>query len=476
MSDELSRAQSLAALGPEDLDTFISSLSPDELIRLEWNLRWSWDWRARPKQMTPHGLWEVWLILAGRGFGKTTTGVQWIRSKIADGHDHCNIIVPTFGDIDKVLLNSEGGVLKGIPPEERPIWKADKACFVWPKGQVSFVFSADSPERLRGPEHAFLWCDELAAWRYPEAWDQAQMGLRLGLHPQACVTTTPRPTDLVKSLARSTTTHVTRGTTFENRANLAPIFLRRVTKLYEGTRLGRQELHAEILDDNPGAMWKRAQIDRDRISPAAMPALSYIAVGVDPATTSNDDSDDTGIVVVGRDLRDPPHFYVIDDRTIQGSPDEWASQVVMAFDSNVANIVIGETNQGGEMVEMVIRTKCSTIPYRGVHASRGKAIRAEPVSALYEQGRVHHVGSFSKMEDEMCQWDPITSKRSPNRMDALVWAFYGIGVGSDSWLSYILSANPEKPEPTTFEELNDPANELDDDELIEDPADFSSRW
>lgn len=471
---EASLAQELATMPQAELEAYLASLDPQEMERLQWNLDWSWEWRARPKQRTPLGLWEVWLILAGRGFGKTTTGVQWIREKIAAGHDHCNIIVPTFGDIDKVLLNSEGGIIKGIPPEERPIWKGDKACFIWPKGQVSFVFSADSPERLRGPEHAFLWCDELAAWRYPEAWDQAQMGLRLGTHPQACVTTTPRPTELVKSLAKSATTHITRGTTFENKANLAPIFLRRVTELYEGTRLGRQELHAEILDDNPGAMWKRGQIDACRISPAKLPQLTYIAVGVDPATTSNEDSDDTGIVVVGRDTQDPPHFYVLDDRTIQGTPDEWAKCVVAAFEANAANIVIGETNQGGEMVEMVIRTQSAGIPYKGVHASRGKAIRAEPVSALYEQGRVHHVGSFAKLEDEMCQWDPLTSKRSPNRVDALVWAFYGIGVGSDSWLSYILSAEPDSP-PMTLEQANDPASQ-DDDDLTEDHYDFSDRW
>lgn len=421
-----SRAQILANLPDHQREAFLSGLSIAEKERLAWCLSWSWEWKSRPAQIAPPGPWVTWLILAGRGFGKTTSGVQWVREKIAACHDHVSIIVPTYGDISKVLVEGEAGFLKAIPKEERPTWNGGKSCFMWPKGQTSFVFSADAPDRLRGSEHSFLWCDELAAWRYADAWDQAMFGLRLGSHPQVCVTTTPRPTPLVKSIASSSTTHITRGSTYDNKANLAPTFLAKIVEKYEGTRLGRQELYAEILGDNPGALWKRDQIDATRISPARLPQLSQIVVAVDPAASNNPDSDETGIVIVGRDSQDPPHFYVIEDCSLQGSPDEWATAAVKAWERTEANCIVAEVNQGGDMVEAIIRTKGQGVPYQAVRASRGKATRAEPVAALYEQGRVHHVGSLPKLEDQMCEWDPTGGGDSPDRMDALVWGVTAI--------------------------------------------------
>ena len=412
-----------------DLRAYLASLTPAERAKLDWCLSWSWDWLGRPKQKLPSGDWITWLIMAGRGFGKTRTGAETVR-RWAKSCPYVNLIGATADDARDIMIEGESGILAICPKEERPTYIPSKRRLDWPNGSRSLIFTADEPERLRGKQHWKLWADELAAWRYPESWDQAAFGLRLGPSPQAVVTTTPRPTELVRVLVNSPTTHVTRGSTHENASNLAPSFLSKIVEKYEGTRLGRQELYAEILDDNPGALFKRAWIDAARISPAKLPQLSYIVVAVDPAATSGEESDETGIVVVGRDAASPTHYYVLEDVTLQGSPDEWGRAAVAAYNRNAANIIVAETNQGGEMVEAVIKAQ-SEVPFRGVHASRGKAIRAEPVSALYEQGRVHHVGSFPKLEDQSCQWDPLTSRKSPDRMDALVWGVTALTEADD---------------------------------------------
>lgn len=440
-----SRAQLLAELPPDRRAAFVASLSYDEICSLERALESDWRWIGRPSQQLPPGEWIVWLILAGRGFGKTRTGVETVREWVKE-EMFVNLIGATADDARDIMIEGESGILAKCPNDERPIYQASKRRLVWPNGAISLVFTADEPERLRGKQHAKLWCDELAAWRYDEAWDQAMFGLRLGKNPQAVVTTTPRPTPLVRSLSLSPTTVVTRGSTFDNSQNLAKTFLSKIVEKYEGTRLGRQELHAEILDDNPGALWKRSQIDATRISSVALPDLAYIVVGVDPSVTSAESSDETGIVVVGKDDQDPPHYYVLDDRSMQGSPQEWAKVVVAAYAANSANTIVGEVNQGGEMVELTIRTQGAFVPFKAVRATKGKAVRAEPVSALYEQGRVHHVGSFGKLEDQMCEWDPLASKKSPDRVDAMVWAFYGVGVSgnSDPWLAAVAPPSDEE--------------------------------
>lgn len=383
-------------------------------------LRFDWSFWRRPNQALPGGDWITWLILAGRGYGKTRTGAETVREWVRRGHQFVNLIGATADDARDIMIEGESGILAICPRGERPTYVPSKRRLEWPNGAVSLIFTADEPERLRGKQGEKLWCDELAAWRYPEAWDQASLGLRLGTAPQAVVTTTPRPTALVKALIAAPSTHVTRGSTYDNRANLAGAFLQQIVTRYEGTRLGRQELNAEILEDNPGALWNRAQIDATRLAHA--PDLYRIVVGVDPAVTSNEDSDLTGIVVAGRDRQTPPHFYVLEDLSLIASPDKWGQAAVNAYYKHAADRVVAETNQGGDMVESIIRHRDANVAYTGVRASKGKATRAEPIAALYEQSRVHHVGALPRLEDEMCDWDPATSAKSPDRMDALVWA------------------------------------------------------
>jgi phage terminase large subunit-like protein len=379
---------------------------------------WDWPFWARPNQLTPAGDWTYWLILAGRGFGKTRTGAEWVRQQVKTSQ-YVNMIGATADDARDIMVEGESGILAICPDGERPEYRPSQRKLIWPNGAVSLIFTADEPERLRGKQHSGLWGDELAAWRYPEALDQAKLGLRLGAHPQACFTTTPRPTRLVKSLAADPATVVTRGTTYDNQANLAPAFFSSIIRTYEGTRLGRQELQAEILDDNPNALWNRKQIDALRVKEA--PAMKRVVIGVDPSVTSNEDSDLAGIIAAGIGADD--HGYVLDDLSLIASPDGWARAAVKAYHDHNADRLVAEVNNGGDLVELVIRTVDRNVSYKKVHASRGKMIRAEPIAALYEQGRVHHVGGFPGLEDEMCDYDPITSSKSPDRMDALVWAF-----------------------------------------------------
>lgn len=379
-------------------------------------LLYNWAFWARPNQKTPPGNWQTWLILAGRGFGKTRTGAEWVRRQVRQ-FPLVNLIGATADDARDIMIEGESGILAICPNSERPQYLASKRQLAWPNGAKSLIFTADEPERLRGKQHMKLWCDEAASWRYPESWDQAMMGLRLGSNPQVVVTTTPKPVKLIRDLMAASTTHVTKGSTYENRANLAPSFFSKIISRYEGTRLGRQELNAEILDDTPGALWKReAMIEAHRV--AQMPDLKRVVVGVDPSATKG--GDECGIVVAG--LGTDGHGYVIDDRSRQGSPNEWAMAAVAAYNVHKANTLVAEVNQGGEMVETVLRTvdKDRLVSYKSVHASRGKYTRAEPIAALYEQGKVHHVGSFAYLEDQLCQWTP--GEDSPDRLDALVWA------------------------------------------------------
>lgn len=382
-------------------------------------LYYDWDSWARPDQRIPDGAWQVWLIMAGRGFGKTRTGAETVREWVRN-YRYVNLIGATADDARDIMVEGESGLLAICPPGERPAYRPSKRRLEWPNGAISLIFTADEPERLRGKQHEKLWCDEVAAWKYEESWDQAMFGLRLGNNPQAIATTTPKPTKLMRALVKDPTTHVTRGSTYDNQANLAPTFLSKIVAKYEGTRLGRQELNAELLEDNPGALWKRDSIDANRAS--KVPDLLRIVIGVDPAATSNEDSDETGIIAAGVDRQHPPHFYVLDDRSLVASPDGWAAKAVHCYHVQRADRIVGEVNNGGEMVEAVIRHKDPNVSFKAVHASRGKAIRAEPISALYEQNRVHHVGSFPQLEDQLCDWNPQTDTDSPDRLDALVWA------------------------------------------------------
>jgi len=332
------------------------------------------------------------------------------------------LVAPTAADARGVMVEGESGLLAICPAEERPDYEPSRHQLTWPNGAIATTYSADEPDRLRGPQHDLAWCDELAAWRYPQAWDMLLLGLRLGADPRAVVTTTPRPTKLIEALLADPKIVVTRGSTSENRDNLAPAFLDQIVRRYEGTRLGRQELDAEILEDVPGALWSHAVIDAARV--AAIPQLTRIVVAIDPAVSSDEHSDETGIVVAGKDANG--HGYVLADLSGRYTPTEWARAPITAYRAHDADRIVAEVNNGGDMVEATLRMVDPTVPFTAVHAARGKVARAEPVAALYEQGRVHHLGALPRLEDQMCgfvhDFDRAAAGYSPDRVDALVWA------------------------------------------------------
>lgn len=394
----------------------------------------TWKFWARPDQIYPEGDWTTWLILAGRGWGKTRTGAETIRDWVCGStplskgkYNRIALVAETAADGRAVMVEGESGLLAVHPKDFRPVYSPANRTLTWPNGAIAYTYNATQPDQLRGPQHDAAWCDELAKWQYmQEAWDQLQFGLRLGKHPRQIVTTTPRPLGLIKKLLVDPDTVVTRGRTYDNAANLASPFMRQIEDRYGGTRLGRQELEGEVLEDIPGALWQRTNLDRNRKMEA--PAdLQRIVVAVDPATSSEEGSDETGIVCVGiaRDEDGYNRGYVLADRSLRGSPDDWARAAVALYREFEADRIVAEKNQGGEMVEHTIRAVDRNVPVSLVHASRGKLIRAEPVSALYEQNRVHHVGRFDALEDQMCEfssdYDRNKNKSSPDRMDALVW-------------------------------------------------------
>jgi phage terminase large subunit-like protein len=379
-------------------------------------LLYDWPLWARDKQLPPDGDWAYWLILAGRGFGKTRTGAETVRAWVESGtYRRVHLIAPTAADARDVMVEGESGLLAIAPNWNRPDYEPSKRRVTWKNGATATVFSAEEPDRLRGPQCEAMWCDEPASWRYPETWDSAVMGMRLGSRPRAVVTGTPKPVKLIKDLMNNPQCAVTRGSTYENLNNLAPTFKAQILSRYEGTRVGRQELHAEILEDAEGALWRRDELEAHRVT--QHPALTRIVVAVDPAISSNSESNETGIIVAG--LGVDGQGYVLDDVTIKASPDGWARQAVSAYHRFSADRIIAESNQGGEMVEHTIRTVEPSVPVKLVHASRGKQTRAEPVAALYEQGKAHHVGMFAELEDQLCSWTP--GDTSPDRLDALVW-------------------------------------------------------
>jgi phage terminase large subunit-like protein len=412
----------MASLSVEERTTLLSSLDPS----VKAGLKYHWPFWARPNQLPPDGNWTTWLLLAGRGFGKSRCGAEWVR-KMAFEHPGCRIalVAETAADARRVMVEGESGILAISPPEFMPDYSPANRQITWPNGSMAFTYNATQPDQLRGPQHHFAWCDELAKWQYmQDSWDQLQFGLRLGKDPKQVVTTTPRPLPLIKKLINDPNTYVTRGRTYDNAPNLAGPFLRQIEDRYGGTRLGRQELEGELLEDIPGALWSRSNIDMNR-RPDAPAELQRIVVAVDPAISSEEGSDETGIVCVGvaRDADGYNRGYVLADRSLRGSPDEWARAAVALYREFDADRIVAEKNQGGEMVESVIRAVGREVPVTLVHATRGKLVRAEPVSALYEQNRVHHIGRFDELEDQMCMFsaDFDRANGSPDRMDALVW-------------------------------------------------------
>lgn len=396
------------------------------MIAAPFSLDW-YDGLARPEQIEPPGSWRTWLILAGRGWGKTRTGAEWVRWRIAHGAKRIALVAPTAADARDVMIEGESGLLAVCANDVvKPIYQPGLRRIIFPEGSalapsgaICTTYSAEEPDRLRGPQHDAAWCDELAAWRYPAAWDMLMFGLRLGTDPKCCVTTTPRPTKEIRELVEMATTVITKGSTFDNAQNLAPAFLERILQRYEGTRLGRQELYAEILDDVPGALWNRQMLEAAvNLWPSDDPPMDRVVVAVDPAITSGENSDETGIVVAGRDRQ---RGYVMADRTCRLSPDGWARRAIDAYHEFEADRIVAEANQGGDMVKLTLRTVDPSVPVKLVHASRGKRVRAEPIAALYEQNKIAHKEVFSEMEDQLVTWTP-DSPTSPDRLDALVWA------------------------------------------------------
>lgn len=413
-----SLAEKLASLPPDAREKAMSVLDDKEAAAILY------DWRgflARPEQLMPQGDWDIWCVLAGRGFGKTRTGAEAVREEVESGRsERIGLIAETAADARDVMVAE---LLRIFPPDKRPTYTKSNRCVTFHNGAVAFTYNAVEPDQLRGPQHDFLWHDELAKWRYArETWDQAQFGLRLGKHPRQVVTTTPRAIELVKNIVagKEGKVHITRGSTMDNRANLASGFMSRIQQRYAGTRLGRQELDAEILSDLPGALWAQADIDAYRVNTA--PELKRTVVAIDPAVTNTDDSDEHGIITAG--ISADQSGYVVDDASMSGSPIEWAKAALRKYHEHKADAIIAEVNNGGDMVAHTIRAIAPNTNIIEVRATRGKHVRAEPIAALYAQGRIRHVGHFPELENQMTQFtnEGYQGDASPDRADALVWA------------------------------------------------------
>ena len=399
-----------------------------------------YNWRlpthARPKQLPPEGNWTNWLILAGRGFGKTRTGAEWIRERVERGlAKRIAIVGKTPADVRDVMIEGESGIVTISPPWNKPDYQPSRRRIVWKNGATAHIFSSYEPDQLRGPQFDTAWCDELASWEYiSETWDNLMFGLRLGEMPQVCITTTPRPLDLLKNIRDLDNTIVTRGSSYENEDNLSPNFFEAILSKYKNTRLGMQEIYAEILEESEGALWKREWFDELRLENKPED-LERVVIAIDPAVTNKDTSDETGIIVAGRDS--DGKYYILDDKSDRYSPAEWAKVAIGLYDRYSADKIIAETNNGGQLVEHTLKTISEDIPYKAVHASRGKRVRAEPIASLYEQKKVFHCELFSSLEDQLCNWEALSGDPSPDRLDAMVWALTelsGAGNPAIRWL------------------------------------------
>ena len=361
------------------------------------------------------------MILAGRGWGKTRTGAQDIAFYgLTNPNSRIAIVTPTFGDGRDTCMEGVSGLLGCLDPDSIDNWNRSIGELTLKNGTIYKTFSSEQPDRLRGPQFHRAWCDELGSWKNPEAWDQLMFGLRLGTKPQVIITTTPKPTSLIKELVNNKDSLVTRGSTFENQDNLAESAVKKLKEKYEGTRLGRQELFAEILEDVEGALWNRNMISKALLkSTEELPTLVRTVVAIDPAVTQNKLSNETGIVVCAKGFDEK--FYVIDDVSGKYTPDSWAKIAVETYHKYEADKIIAEVNNGGDLVERVIRTIDNNVSYGSVRATKGKYLRAEPISALYEQQRVKHIKPFQFLEDQMANYNPLTFAGSPDRLDALVW-------------------------------------------------------
>lgn len=423
----------------EHLKSLLEGLSPREarMLLADWPLF------ARLDQLPPECAqggepWSTWLVLGGRGAGKTRTGAEWVRGLALGQAPYTQkpvgriaIVATTHADLREVMVDGVSGLLAVHPDQDRPKWQASRRRLEWPNGAIAQGFSAEEPESLRGPQFEAAWCDELAKWTYAEAaFDQLQFGLRLGAAPRQVITTTPRPIPLLKRLAADPRTAVSRARTRDNAANLAPTFLAQIVGRYAGTALGLQELDGQFVEDRPDALFRRDTLEGGRRTKA--PVLTRVVVAVDPPAGGKRGGR-CGIVVAGRD--EAGELFVVEDASLEvARPEVWAQRAIEAYHRHEADALVAEVNQGGEMVESVLRAVDAGVPVTSVRARRGKHVRAEPVAALYAQGRVHHVGTMPALEDEMTAFGPdgLAEGRSPDRMDALVWAITHLALDGEA--------------------------------------------
>ncbi|MCU9848722.1 terminase family protein [Defluviimonas sp. WL0024] len=425
-----SAAAWLASARLEVVDEFLSGLGDEALAALPW----LFEFWALPHQLPPDGAWKSWVIMGGRGAGKTRAGAEWVRAEVEGARPEdpgrarrVALVGETVDQVREVMVFGESGILACSPPDRRPLWEAGRKRLVWPNGAVAEIYSAHSPESLRGPQFDAAWVDELAKWgKAEDAWDMLQFALRLGQHPRQVVTTTPRNVGVLKAILRNPSTVLTQAPTEANRAYLAASFLDEVRARYAGTRLGRQELDGVLLEDAEGALWTSASLEACRSG--APERLSRIVVAVDPPVTGHAGSDECGIVVVGALTEGAPsewRAWVLEDASVPAaSPADWARAAIAAVERHGAERLVAEVNQGGDLVESVVRQIDPVVPFRAVRAARGKVARAEPVAALYEQGRVHHLHGLGTLENQMCRMTArgYEGRGSPDRVDALVWA------------------------------------------------------
>lgn len=419
----------LASATQEAVDGFLEGLSDEALLALPW----IFEFWALPHQLAPDGAWKTWVILGGRGAGKTRAGAEWVRGQVEGSRPgdpgrarRVALVGETQDQVREVMIFGESGIMACSPPDRRPEWNATRRSLTWPNGAVAQVYSAHDPDSLRGPQFDAAWVDELAKWkRAEETWDMLQFALRLGPNPQQVVTTTPQNVAVLKAIMKNPSTVMTHAPTEANRAYLAATFLEEVQRRYGGSLLGAQELEGRLIEDVEGALWTMTMLERARGS--APEKLDRIVVAVDPPVSGKETSDECGIVVFGVTTDGPPRDWrgvVLEDASIRGSAMDWAQAALDAFHRHGADRLVAEVNQGGDLVEAMVRQVDPMVPIRAVHASRGKSQRAEPVAALYEQGRILHVPGLQRLEEQMCRMSRcgFEGKGSPDRVDALVWA------------------------------------------------------
>ena len=421
-------ADSLMPLPYENRITRLRNILPRLSEDIAGRLSYAWELWARPDQLPPPEPWSTWLVLAGRGFGKTRVGSEWIRARVSSGRARrIALVAKSPHEADNIMVRGESGILAASPPWERPHWEPSKRQLTWPNGSIAHVFSAYEPNQLRGPQFDTAWCDELAAWEYLEdTWNNLAFALRLGPDPRRLITTTPKPIAILRDLITQPEVRATGGATYDNDSNLDPAFINSIRARYEGARAGLQEIHAHILEESEDALWRRDWIEEARVQQAP-DDLNFIVIAIDPAVSTNPKSAETGIIVAGSAIGcdEDPRAYVLADESGRYTPKAWAEKAIELFHQYEANIIIGEANNGGDLIMQTLRSTPGgdRVPYTHVRATLSKRVRAEPVSSRYEQRKVHHVGAFPQLEDQLCTWSR-DSHQSPDRLDALVWAIH----------------------------------------------------